>query len=447
MNPARSVESAPHSGAKAHRIAKGAATGVCALLALCLAAGAAAGAGSARIALLRIDLAEQSAGMRGDAIGRATLDTFSGLERRWDTYLHQAFAAAGGDPQARFDRLLAARIAPLRAHGLDDEDRAEVDGLAASWSLVGGNRLGDGSLSYDELWAAQLLADLGLTGGGVGFAVFADASADGGTLVGRNRDALVADAVEPPRVITVRNDGRRRRALIGFAGQVAPATGLNDDGLFLAHLPVAQSSRGAPTAAVGFALSGVLARETQVGPAAGALARQRFSAGQALLIADPARAAVLEQAAGARGALRTDTSPALAELAWNREGQVAVVDCLVLPRWRGNCRQLRDRYRWQRLRSLARFGGDGPRARLDDVAAILLDTGGSPYPLRAPGTREVLLYQPQEQALYLRTFPPGTPAAAPSTHARPSAATLPLYRPFQIGADAAGQPRLRRNSC
>ena len=400
-----------------------------------------------RIPLIRIDVSERAPATVGAELGRAYTDAFPELERRWDGWLHQAFAADGGDPQARFDQLLETRIKPLRAEGVGEAARAEVEGMGSAWSLVGGNRLGDGALSHDEFWAAQLLADLGLAGGGAGYAVFGDASADGGPIVGRTRDALPSDAMpsdvgEPPLAITVRSDGRRHWALIGFAGQVAPLTGMNDRGLFVTHLPVPSSSRpDLPEAprAIGFALRQALERQARVA-AASSIASQRFAEGQALLIADPEQAAVLEQAAGARGRLRTDSSPTSADLVWERTDQVAAVDCLALASQRGDCRQLRDRYRWQRLRTLARFGKNGPRARPDDVAALLLDTANPPYPIFGPSTREVLIYQPGEDALYLRTFAPGTWSAADafdSKDQRASASTLPLYRPLRMGADAS----------
>ncbi len=396
-----------------------------------------------RIPLIRIDVSERAPATVGAELGRAYLDAFPELERRWDGWLHQAFAADGGDPQARFDQLLKTRIEPLRAAGVGEAARAEVDGLGSAWSLVGGNRLGDGVLSRDEFWAAQLLADLGLAGGGVGYAVFGNASADGGPIVGRNRDALPSDVDEPPLAITVRNDGRRHWALIGFAGQIAPLTGMNDRGLFVTHLPVPSSRRlGLPEApqAIGFALRQALERQARVAAAASSIASQRFAEGQALLIADTEQAAVLEQAAGAPGRLRTDNSPTRADLIWERADQIAAVDCLALASQRGACRQLRDRYRWQRLRSLAGFGSDGPRARTDDVAAMLFDTANRPYPIFGPSTREVLIYQPGDDALYLRAFAPGTWSAADafaSKDQRASASTLPLYRPLRMGADAS----------
>jgi hypothetical protein len=329
-----------------------------------------------QIPLIGIDLSGRAPATVGAELGRAYADAFPELERRWDTWLYQALAADGGDPQARFEQLLETRIEPLRANGVASAARAEVEGLGAAWSLVGGNRLGDGALSRDEFWAAQLLADLGLAGGGVGYAVFGGASADGGPIVGRNRDALLSDSDEPPLAITVRSNGRRYWASIGFAGQVAPLTGMNDRGLFVTHLPIPSSSLpdlpDAPRA-IGFALRQALERQARVAAAASSIASQGFAEGQALLIADLERAAVLEQPAGAPGRLRTDSSPTRAELLWQRGEQIAAVDCLALPSQRGDCRQLRDRYRWQRLRSLAHFGKDGPRAcRTPDLALNLM---------------------------------------------------------------------------
>jgi hypothetical protein len=398
-----------------------------------------------RTPLVQIDLADRAPAMIGAELGRAYAERFPGLERAWDHYLYQAFSASGGDAQARFDRLLRERIEPLRAHGIADAVRAEVEGLASTWALFGGNRLGDGRLSPDELWAAQLLADIGAVGGGVGYAVFGDATADGGPIVGLNRDALVADAEEPPTVITVRRDGQRRSALIGFAGQVAPPLGMNDRGLFVAQLPVPASTQSSPSRSpesIGFAVRRALERESRVAAVAGDLSGRRFAEGHAVLIADHDRAAVLEQAAGAAGRLRTDSSPTRPELAWARQEQIAAVDCPALERSRSACLGLRQIYRWERLQALARFEAHGTRARVDDVAAILLDTSNPPYALRAPDTREALIYGPREELLYLRPFSAATsgiPDAFDTPEEAAPASTLRLYHPLRIEDEESGE--------
>ena len=378
---------------------------------------------------------ESQPGARGAALGVAYREAFPDLEARWDAYLQQVFSTLGGEAQARFDAWLTDIIEPLRSQGLSPEARAEVEGLASTWALVGGNRLGDGQLSHDELWAAQLLPDLGLVGGGVGYAVFGTASADGGPLVGRHRDTLLDPAhrdTEPPLVITVIGQPTQPWAGIGFAGQLAPLTGMNASGLFISQFPVAEprlASPNKPMQAIGFALREVLERATNLPSATHTLARQRFGVSQAWLIVDRGRAAVLEHPAGKPGNQRTVQSPVRDTLSWGRAEQLAVVNCLALANLRSDCRQLRDRYRWQRLRELARFHASGLQARLGDVIALLQDQANSPYALLGASTIETLVYQPRTQRLYLRTHSEAL-ASDSDTPEQAALAALPMYQPF-----------------
>lgn len=394
------------------------------LLTLGIFASVVRSADSDRVPLFQAD--QDNPTVRGAALGQAYRDRWPALEARWDAYLQHVFSAAGGDAQSRFDTLLKARIEPLRTQGISQDARAEVEGLGSAWSLVGGNRLGDGQLSHDELWAAQLLPDLGLVGRGVGYAVFGPATADGGSLVGRQRDALsvypgdnASSAEEPPLAITVTDPW----AGVGFAGQLAPPTGMNAAGLFISQFPIPhQRLVGFPASAraSGFALREVLHREGAVSQAVAALSRQRFATSLALLIADADRAVVVEQAAGAPGQPRTADSPTQATLSWGRAEQLAVVSCFALRDLRGDCQGLRDRFRWQRLRELGQFSATGLQARLDDMLALLQDTANPPYALFGSDTVETLLFQPREQRLYLRTL--SSPAEVSDS--------LPLYQPF-----------------
>lgn len=381
-----------------------------------------------RVALFHSN--EAQPGARGAALGVAYREAFPDLEARWDAYLQQVFSTLGGEAQARFDAMLTDIIEPLRSQAVSPEARAEVEGLASTWALVGGNRLGDGQLSHDELWAAQLLPDLGLVGGGLGYAVFGTASADGGPLVGRHRDTLLDPAhrtAEPPLVITVLDQPTQPWAGIGFAGQLAPLTGMNASGLFISQFPIPDPRLDAPAKpmrAVGFALRETLEQAANLSSATNRLARQRFVVSQAWLIVDRGRAAVLEHPAGKQGKQRTANSPVRTTLNWGRAEQLAVVNCLALANSRSDCRQLRDRYRWQRLRELARFSATGLQARLGDVIALLQDQANAPYALLGPDTIETLVYQPRTQRLYLRT----QAGAVPPDAANP--AVLPMYQPF-----------------
>ena len=98
----------------------------------------------------------------------------------------------------------------------------------------------------------------------------------------------------------------------------------------------------------------------------------------------------------------TATRPAMA---WDRPKQIAAVGCFALSTTPANCKDLRDRYRWQRLRALARFEPEGPNAGVSDLDQMTLDRSNPSYALFGRSTVQSMVFDPQQQVLQLYAAP------------------------------------------
>ncbi len=357
-----------------------------------------------RLPVFRIEAENKRPVEQGAELGRQVKERFPDLEARYDSYLADTFT------QGQFDTWLSGRVEPLRATAIDPAYLAELQGLAGALSLIGRNRLGDGYLSLDELWFLQLIPDIGGHTGGWGFGVYGTRSATGGALIGRNLDRSGNPALRGLQAITVYAGANHSVVNIGFAGISSLVTGFNDSGLFLALLDATptpgQSQPIVATGAIGFDLRRAL--ETQDGGVTGAvrtLGRRRYGADHSVLLAGPKRVQVLEHPHGQPARLRKASTPTRPEMAWDRPDQIAAVGCFALPTSPAGCHQLRERYRWQRLRALARFEPEGPHARVADLAHIALDRSNSNYALFARSTLQSMVFDPQQQVLQLYAAP------------------------------------------
>jgi hypothetical protein len=135
------------------------------------------------------------------------------------------------------------------------------------------------------------------------------------------------------------------------------------------------------------------------------LNRTRYDLDHSVLLAGPKRVLVLEHPLGQSARLRKATTPTRLEMAWDRPEQIASVGCFALPSTPANCQDLRDRYRWQRLRTLARFEPEGPHAKVSDLAHIMLDTRNPRYSLFGRSTVQSMVFDPQQRVLQLYAAP------------------------------------------
>ena len=113
---------------------------------------------------------------------------------------------------------------------------------------------------------------------------------------------------------------------------------------------------------------------------------------------------VLEQAARGKATIRRWDSPTRPSKRWDRESQIAVVDCYASISMPNNCRRAKDSYRWDRLRSLAGFTSGG-KANVQDVARIMLDGSNKYYEILGANTIQSMIYLPGSGYLYLYAAP------------------------------------------
>ena len=344
----------------------------------------------------------------GLEIGSQSKNLFPDIESRYDRYLMTSLSQVG------FDDILSNRLSRLR-NSIEPGYQKELEGIASSWSLIHDNKLGDGFLSWDEYWLLNLLPDIGLTASGVGFGVLDQLSSEGGPIIGRNLNLKSTPELRSLQAITVYEYDDNAIVNIGFAGIVSVLTGFNESGLFVAHFNADSSSfyqntyRGnnntrEAVAVRGFVLRRALETYTSTRQAARFIAKKGASIGSNTLVADNKNIQVLEQSVSGEVAIRRWDSPTHPSKRWDRESQIAVVDCYASITMSNNCRRAKDSYRWDRLRSLARFSSS-KKASVQDVARIMLDDSNKYYEILGENTIQSMIYLPGSGYLYLYAAP------------------------------------------
>jgi len=341
----------------------------------------------------------------GLEIGSQSKSLFPDIESRYDHYLMANFSQIG------FDDILNNRLPRLRSF-IEPGYQKEIEGIASSWSLIHDNKLGDGFLSWDEYWLLNLLPDIGLPANGVGFGVLGQVSSESSPIIGRNLDLKSTPELRSLQAITVYEYEDKAVVNIGFAGIASVLTGFNESGLFVAHFNVASSSPDQNTyrdtqesvRARGFALRRALEASATARQATRFIAKEGTGIGSNTLVADNKNIQVLEQSASGEVAIRRWDSPTHPSKLWDRESQIAVVDCYASITMSNNCRRAKDSYRWDRLRSLARFT-NSKKASVQDVARIMLDGSNKYYEILGENTIQSMIYLPGSGYLYLYTAP------------------------------------------
>ncbi len=354
------------------------------------------------IPLIRINTEQHSSLEIGLETGRQSKALFPDIERRYDTHLSATLN------QDLFDQIQRETL-PKLLKALDPEYQEELKGVAGAWSLTRTNKLGDGQLSLDEYQIMNLLPDIGFSPDGTGFGVFSKASTENGPIIGRNLDWVSTPALRSLQAITVYQDNNKAVVNVGFAGIISVLTGFNNQGLFLAHYktdpysPYRKTQRPSNDSRSSvFDSRKALETSTSIQQAARYLSRKPYAYSHSLLMADKKSIQVLEYPQGGAAKLRQLNSPTRSEKPWDKELQIAVIDCHVLATMPNNCKDIKDAYRWQRLRQLAQFSASKP-ASVQDIANILFDTANPLYEIFNPQTLQSMIYLPANGSLYLYT--------------------------------------------
>lgn len=353
----------------------------------------------------------------GLEIGRQSKLLFADIEQRYDAYLMASLS------QMRFDDMLHDRLPELRRN-VDSAYKKELEGVASAWSLVHDNQLGDGFLSWDEYWLLNLLPDIGLPANGTGFGVFKQVSKENSTIVGRNLDLKSTPQLRSLQAITVYQYADRAVVNIGFAGIISVLTGFNESGLFVAHFNAAPDSsyqnpyRLKKDAKQGvqahvFALRKALETLTSTRQAVNYFSKQVYGITSNTLVADKKNIRVLEYSSAGKAKVRYWKSQVQVGKRWDRESQIAVVDCNVLASMTGNCIRAKDTFRWERLRTLASYTAD-KKAGVQDISSIMLDTRNQYYEILGANTLQSMIFLPASGHLYLYAAPARSTQIPPS---------------------------------
>lgn len=344
----------------------------------------------------------------GLEIGRQSKLLFTDIESRYDRHLMANLSQIG------FDDMLSDRLPELKS-SIEPEYQKELEGVASSWSLIHDNKLGDGFLSWDEYWLLNLLPDIGLPVNGVGFGVLKQLSSESSTIIGRNLNLKSTPELRSLQAITVYEYHDKAIVNIGFAGIVSVLTGFNERGLFVAQFNAASglsyqnpyrvnNNTQGGVKAQGFILRKALETYTSTRKAVSFLAKKRIAVNANFLIVDNKDIQVLEHSVSGKAKVRHWNSRTHPNKRWDRKSQIAVVDCHVMVSMPNNCSRAKDSYRWNRLRSLAKFTRN-EKAAVQDVAKIMLDESNKYNEVLADNTIQSMIYLPGSGYLYLYAAP------------------------------------------
>ncbi|KPK19927.1 MAG: hypothetical protein AMK69_23755, partial [Nitrospira bacterium SG8_3] len=142
----------------------------------------------------------------GVELGNSIKTRFPNLEVKLDGYLASFFGwieiYTGIPAQTLFDSYTVPRINAIKPN-IDKRYRDEVDALASGIALSNSDAIGDGHLSSNEIWALELVADIGRVTNCSGFGVFGNVALSNSPIVGRNLDWDTDPGIRSLQAITV----------------------------------------------------------------------------------------------------------------------------------------------------------------------------------------------------------------------------------------------------
>ncbi|MCX6284085.1 MAG: C45 family autoproteolytic acyltransferase/hydrolase [Bacteroidetes bacterium] len=211
------------------------------------------------------------------------------------------------------------------------EYRDEIEGMATVFSGAK-DEPGDGQFSRNEFLIWQFYADVVRPTQCSASAAFADASASGNTIVGRNLDwyALKDNSLAKIHTITLIHNGSKSIACINFLGQLTPTSGFNDHHVFGAILDCETGAAYPPVQgkqSYHFDLRYGLENDSTIESLASFMKDKDYTFNHLIFLADEHSAGVLEDNIGskARG-LRTPSSNVRPGAEWGIPNTFATVN-------------------------------------------------------------------------------------------------------------------------
>jgi len=240
---------------------------------------------------------------------------------------------------------------------IQPEYRDEIEGMASVFSS-GRDEPGDGQFSRNEFLVWQFYADAVRPTQCSASAAFADASASGYTIVGRNLDwyTLKDNSLAKIHAITLIHEGSKSIVCVNFLGQLTPVSGFNEHHVFGAILDCETGAAYPPLQGKRsyiFDLRYGLENDSTMASLADFMKDKDYTFNHLIFLADEHSAGVLEDNIGskARG-LRTPSSQLRSGAEWGIPNTFATVNDNRLPgNFVENPRSQSNLKRWANLKS------------------------------------------------------------------------------------------------
>ncbi len=233
-----------------------------------------------------------------------------------------------------FDIVKQRAIALLQQ--VQPEYRDEIEGMASVFSAAK-DETGDGIFSRNEFLIWQFYADVVRPTQCSASAAFADASASGNTIVGRNLDwySLKDNSLAKIHTVTIIHNGSRSIACINFLGQLTPVSGFNEHHVFGAILDCETGAAYPPIQgkrSYHFDLRYGLENDSTIESLAGFMKDKDYTFNHLIFLADEHSAGVLEDNIGSKArSLRTPLSKLRPGAEWGIPNTFATVNDNRLP--------------------------------------------------------------------------------------------------------------------
>ena len=233
-----------------------------------------------------------------------------------------------------FDIVKQRAIALLQQ--VQPEYRDEIEGMASVFSAAK-DETGDGVFSRNEFLVWQFYVDVVRPTQCSASAAFADASASGNTIVGRNLDwySLKDNSLAKIHTVTIIHNGSRSIACINFLGQLTPVSGFNEHHVFGAILDCETGAAYPPIQgkrSYHFDLRYGLENDSTIESLAGFMKDKDYTFNHLIFLADEHSAGVLEDNIGSKArSLRTPLSKLRPGAEWGIPNTFATVNDNRLP--------------------------------------------------------------------------------------------------------------------
>lgn len=233
-----------------------------------------------------------------------------------------------------FDIVKQRAIALLQQ--VQPEYRDEIEGMASVFSAAK-DETGDGIFSRNEFLIWQFYADVVRPTQCSASAAFADASASGNTIVGRNLDwySLKDNSLAKIHAVTIIHNGSRSIACINFLGQLTPVSGFNEHHVFGAILDCETGAAYPPVQgkrSYHFDLRYGLENDSTIESLASFMKDRDYTFNHLIFLADEHSAGILEDNIGSKArSLRTPLSKLRPGAEWGIPNTFATVNDNRLP--------------------------------------------------------------------------------------------------------------------